>query len=675
MARSLIRVLTCVLVLAAAVLWWQGGSDEPQLAPNDVRASRGGDAAATADRAVTGAAPHTERDAAVPPEASATPAAAAHDTAATAALTVLVRDDRGAALAGCAVRADGEDAITDREGAARFVLAPGRRLIEVTPARGAQLQPRRGRQWLRAGEATTVVVVLAPRHASVCWCRLVAAEDGSPQPRAVVRSEPSGNLLQVDEQGFVALTTGADDTHADVVLAGRAPRRIVPPAGHEDRALALQVPLHAAATLALEAVDGAGAPVAGCTLQLRVGAWQVQWPDRAPSTGADLRWSATTDAAGRATIDGLPADLPMQATVVAPAPFAPPAAALWRLAAPRDERRLLLVAGGTLRGRVLLGDVPLPSVLVRAVPDAGTQLPRRLRRAAEAREATTSMDGTFSLEGLAPGPWCVGVADSESSTSDVLRVEIAAAGHHEVTIAAAAAAVVTGRALLPDGGPAADIAIDAYAAEDWVGGARTDADGAFTIAGLRPEEVHLDCSTHDSDFGLAAPATVRAGGPPVILRLQPVRGTLTGRVAVASDDAWVSAHRRGHDEAIGSRTDLDGTFVYSGLPAGTWDVNVVDGEGRVGIAGSLEVLPGRTTDVGEIALRPGGTLRPRHAAADEFLVLRDGQVLARDNLLAGAAGQANVPAGPCTVSFRRDGVEIARRDVTAVAGAAVNVDG
>jgi hypothetical protein len=128
------------------------------------------------------------------------------------------------------------------------------------------------------------------------------------------------------------------------------------------------------------------------------------------------------------------------------------------------------------------------------------------------------------------------------------------------------------------------------------------------------------------------------------------------------------ARRRGSDDAIGNRCDLDGAFRCDGLRAGTWDVTAQGRRGSVAVISALVVLPGRVTVAVTGALEPGALLRPHSDSADEFVVANGDTVAAADNLQRGVPGEATVPPGAWTVVFRRAGAEVARREVRVQAG-------
>jgi hypothetical protein len=208
---------------------------------------------------------------------------------------------------------------------------------------------------------------------------------------------------------------------------------------------------------------------------------------------------------------------------------------------------------------------------------------------------------------------------------------------------------------------------------------RTSTDGSFQVTKLRAGRHQLTTDPYEDSLGLAAPVNVDAGEQDLTLHLVAAFGTVRGRVVDADSGtpavAWVMASQRDGDNAIGNRCDLDGGFVYRGLRPGIWDLVASDTRGRCAIIAGLQIVAGGELDQLQLALQPGAVLRPRHPDADEFVVVRGGDVIARDNLPDGAPGEARVLPGAWTVRFLRKDREIARRDVTVRAGDDVLVDG
>jgi hypothetical protein len=103
-------------------------------------------------------------------------------------------------------------------------------------------------------------------------------------------------------------------------------------------------------------------------------------------------------------------------------------------------------------------------------------------------------------------------------------------------------------------------------------------------------------------------AVVKSGAAPVELRLPPL-ATLEGRVLTPSSSATVRFRELAHDcsrrEVVVALTD--GRFSLSGIPVGTWDVEL-EVAGFASWRSRVKLAGGKTTQVGEVRLTRGATL-------------------------------------------------------------------
>jgi hypothetical protein len=657
-------------LLALLAIWWAGslGAPPPVAAP---AGSALPPAAAVAADAREVATRRLAIDAGVADAPAPAPAAAAL----TGHLRVLVRTEAGEPLPGCRVLAAGQEKSTDAAGAAAFEVEAARTSVAVAPPAGRALIECSGWQNVRAGVATELVVVLAAPPATIFWCRLVAAEDERPLAAVELRALPAETGVRTDAEGFAQIAVLDDQTYLDAFAAGRGPRRIVPTADHATREAALRVPLALAGTLSVRTVDAAQSPVAGVQLVLRAQPWLITLPREVALRGGAFTWQATSDAAGLMQLTDLPVGVPLEATLTAPDAFAAMPEQRWVLAGGREQRTVELAAAAVVLGRVAdAAGSPVADVPVQAAAPDRELLPRVLGGAPAMRRTRTAADGTFRLGGLAPGPWWVGIPYDGVHQPTSAAVHVPPGGRVELALRALPGLIVAGVARDADGAPCRGITVDLRIDDAPTSEASTDAAGRFRFVGLPAGPCALRTRLFETDFGLAAPVTVAAGDEEVVLELRSLHGSLSGSW-VDGRDAWIMAYRRGSDDAIGTRCDLDGTFFYRGLRPGLWDLIGFDRRGRAGWLAGAEVRAGRETDGLALVPQPAGMLLPRHASADEFLVARGEQIAGRDSLEPGVAGEARVPAGEWTVVFRSRGREVARRQVQVVAGRTLVVDG
>ena len=609
---------------------------------------------------------------AAPTDASAT---APSPATVTGNLRIVVHNERGDALAACAVSAAEHDGLTDATGSVTLTVAAGRTFVAVAPPKGSTLRSRSGWQTVRAGSTTELTIVLAPAANMLFWAQLVAAENGKPLPGVEVRVSLGDTQMRSDAEGFVQVAIADDNTWLDARVAGRCTCRIVPEPGHETRATALRVPLSTGASLSVQVVDSAAAPVPEVAIALRLNAWQLQCPQASRPRGEEFVWRASSDLGGRVTFADLPIGITLDVTTKAPVSFAAVAEQRWVLNSPKEEQRIVLVPASGVHGTVMdASGAPIAGVTVQANVPEGPNRPRVLGTAKEPHRTTTANDGTFRLGGLGAGLWWIGIPHDGKYQATSTSVEVPAAGTVEVALQAVAGLPVAGRAFAPDGSAAVGVPIQVLIDDTFVVGAKTDAEGRFRFANLPPGACVLRTDPFETDLGLAEPVTIDAGNENVELRLLAVNGSISGRTA-GGGDAWVTAYRRDSDSVIGSRCDLDGTFSYKGMRAGTWDLTAMDRTGRAACVAGVQVIGGRETAGVLLDLQPAAKIAPRHREADEFVVRNGAHVAGIDNLEPGVAGEAHVPPGTWTVIFRLRGKEVSRREVTVKAGEERIVDG
>jgi hypothetical protein len=668
-----------VLLLALAValvFWWNSGdwNSGDVAPPSPVPPDRGGRAAAAGAVADVGEAAAREQASHGEGEPVAAPSAAA-PAVPTGRLGVVVVDEAYGAVPGCTVTAGEQSATTDARGRAEFT-APAERLhVGAMPPVGSPLQPANGWQTVRAGETAEVRFVLAARRAFAFWLRLVAEEDGRPLRGATITGPGLAGSIASDGDGRAQVLIGSPDDFLDVLLAGRARCRVLPVAGHETPELAMQVPLAPEAALALTAVDAAGAPVGGIAARLSALPWHVTWPRDARPRGDAIVWAGTTDVRGALTLLNLPPERLLDAVFTVPEGRGSIAAARWSLHAGRNEKSVELRVHGAITGRVVdTQDRPLAGAIVCALPAEGTATPREVAafhgggRSVEGKP--TAADGAFRIDRLAPGPWWIGLGGERAHVVEVQRVEVRDGDATDITLRARPGLPLAGRAFAPDDRPAADVVIDLHVDGEYVTSTHTGADGRFRFFPLQPGTCALKVDLWQGDLGLPQPLQAKAGDEAVELRLVPVCGTISGRV---SGSAWVLALRRGTGDAFAQGTDLDGSFHYPGMLAGTWDLHAMDHAGNAAFLPAVQVLPARETSGLQLQLTASGCLVLQRDDADEVRVERDGAVAVSDALIGGEVSEVKLPPGRWTVVFRAHDAEIARREVTLRAGERLRV--
>ncbi|MGE3852895.1 MAG: carboxypeptidase regulatory-like domain-containing protein, partial [Planctomycetota bacterium] len=196
------------------------------------------------------------------------------------------------------------------------------------------------------------------------------------------------------------------------------------------------------------------------------------------------QWTATTDASGFARIEGLTVE------VVELNVSAPPHASFRRkirLAAGTNRQDVVLSTGGTLVGRVLIGDRPAANrgVMIGAMTAAGEFLQPTDTADVRFRMSTTDDAGRFCEPGLPPGTYGVRVDSAPVSTTDSrmtqavttgpLTIDDGEADCGDITVGVFASLIV--RVVDADGKPLPGVQVRTMA----INAMLTDADGRVEL--------------------------------------------------------------------------------------------------------------------------------------------------------------------------------------------------
>ncbi|MGE3171892.1 MAG: collagen binding domain-containing protein [Planctomycetota bacterium] len=591
-------------------------------------------------------------------------------------VVVLVQDERGVPLADCTVAlGDARPVVTDAAGEAVFVVGPARLQLEVSAKDPRERTTARQRLTAVAGTELRVVVELTLLEVPDCWLRVVTAA-GAPIEGAEVTAQPYGDVVgATDANGMLRVPRGQGGDFLRVGADGRAAVRAVASAGHETAVAALEVRLEDEAVLLLRAVDAEQRAVREGEVTVTAMPWSMAAAG-GPAVGGPELWVGSFDVDGLCTFRGLPPGRPLFVTVVPPFELAAPGTIAWTLEPGPNDRELQLDALGEIRGRVTdAGGHPIGGARVKAVRAGGDDASSVLPDGVRGESILTGDDGGFRLGPLLPGTWLIGLEEADW-TAACRRVEVPAGGTANAVLRAERALRIAGRLVGPDNRPIGMFEVHAMQAGTLVATAITEKDGSFEIGSLAPGEYEVFTELYDHRLAMLEPVRARAGSGAVLVRVVSVLGDLRGHhTAAGTGDVWWRALRRGGQEFAGGRCDLDGRFEQQRLRAGTWDVILHDQRRRVGAVHGVEIAPDQLSPDLEVQLAPGAVLRPVHPTADAFEVRSDDRLVARDGLQFGLPGDALVPPGSWTVVFSRDGVELARREVTVAAGDAVLVEG
>lgn len=535
---------------------------------------------------------------------------------------------------------------------------------------------------LASGEVRDVVIELPTALDVVLHGRVIDRETGAPIPGAQVG--PSLGLGKIrddlvqrtDADGRFRVEGATWRPHVVQVLAiGYEPAALRVGPGHADATTALEIALSRSASARITVSGADGAPIAGKRVALTTEGYRFGRPDGLELISTnwidEARYTATTDAAGRAFFAELPPRMPFAGTVWdgRDALFrAPQEIAL----EPGELREVAwrVGSGCTILGLALEESGAPAADLAIALQPARFAKPSHFERhdVEGRRFAKTDAEGRFAIADVGPGDWWIGAAppragrqpageDQPAPAAQLLRIAPGAA-LAEVTIRVARGHAIRGRVLDPDGAPAdfafvhIERAADGLLAQENV----HSNDGTFVLGPLEPGEYVLTGNSMGR-FVDALPVTARTGDTDVVIQFG--RGGAIHGVVLGADgkpaapaDVVVNGRVPGRWANMSSAADADGTFRFDGLEAGLYDVAARTADGRVGVATAIEVRAGEPPADARIATKPGARVRVRYDGPKSHVtvsVLQDGVVVHADGVEKGTEHTFVAPAGPCVV--------------------------
>lgn len=301
---------------------------------------------------------------------------------------------------------------------------------------------------------------------------------------------------------------------------------------------------------------------------------------------------------------------------------------------------LTLSTGLAVEGRVV-DDLGRPLADFSIVANRIENGRQRFSPAGDLSRSYRDADGSFRMEGFAPGRWELRGQSKDHAASDPMRVTLP--GAEPVVLVVPREAVVSGRVLDPSGAPlaAATVQVDEERKRNGFtfvdDGKAADENGFFEIDGLGPGKIVLQAS--GSSFAPSAPQTLElAAGETLaglVLRLRP-GGTILGEL-VGSDgrprtgNVWLN----GAGFSAYPEADADGRFQVNGVPPGEMRLGAQTEEG-------LQIDQRVTLGEGEtvrVRLAPPGRLVRLHGS-----VRAGGEPLARAGVSAMRSDDGKAPA-------------------------------
>jgi protocatechuate 3,4-dioxygenase beta subunit len=414
--------------------------------------------------------------------------------------------------------------------------------------------------------------------------------DGAPVPDAEV--EVMGRQARTDPTGTVRLRgVELEATVVEITTERFAPARIRIVTGDDPRATVEKtIALLHGAPVAGTIVDPDGQPVPDATLWYRTADGQRSW--------------ANGDADGRWLIDRVPAGK-LVLSARSPIHIAAPAITV-RV---DGEHAMAGVVVRVERGAVVSGIV----VDGDGKPVAGAAVSAE-SGSAESGSAEADDAGRFEITGLQPGP-CKVSASTATHGSAIQQLELAPGGRAEVRLVVVESRIA-GRVTDPRGEPLPDINVHATRTGDTDSvSVVTDAAGRFELGGLSAGDYQLVADRDEDRSQHREPLVVHTGNLRVALVVADA-ATLTGRVVLDGQPVDYFGVTVTDQPGSGySSPDVvrapDGRFSVAHVPPGRWSVAIVGRAFRMKIVGEVDVIEGRTLDLGDIAVERGRTI-PGH---------------------------------------------------------------
>jgi len=263
------------------------------------------------------------------------------------------------------------------------------------------------------------------------------------------------------------------------------------------------------------------------------------------------------------------------------------------------------------RGAVLKGRVT--SSTGQPIEAASITLDRDFTRGAvgppiQPNRDVTDANGNYSIDSVAPGTRRVTISKSGYIPA-VKSVEAVSGKEVTLDVSLDRGRELHGR-VIDESGEGVALA-DVRPETQNTPAVRTEADGSFTLSGLR--DAHLRVVARKNGYVEARAEDVDPGGPPITLTLKR-GGTITGRVSGVSEAelAIVVVNATGPSGNTSGRVDGAGNFTISGVSDGRFAIDawLTTGEGRHTPRKTIDVMNGSAPPV-DLSFAEGATIRGR----------------------------------------------------------------
>ncbi len=242
------------------------------------------------------------------------------------------------------------------------------------------------------------------------------------------------------------------------------------------------------------------------------------------------------------------------------------------------------------------------------------------------RRVTTDANGEYTLDGLSPGEETIQF--SHAKYNGVSKTVTLKGRDNKLDVTLEGGSTITGIVVTDSGAPVADAEVNAYSAGGGGDSARTNANGAFELEGLRPGRYRFTASKSGYVEGSQNDVDISAGTP--IRIVMQTGGTIYGRVTgiAEADMSSVTVSARTGRTSSSAAVDPQGNYRIEGAPTGTVSVSAFVttrdfGSRRVSGTQTVELASGGSQQV-NIDFRGDVVVKGR--------VVRNGQALGGANI-------------------------------------------
>ncbi|HUJ63712.1 MAG TPA: carboxypeptidase regulatory-like domain-containing protein [Kofleriaceae bacterium] len=417
------------------------------------------------------------------------------------------------------------------------------------------------------------------------------------------RADPT---VKTDDHGK-ALITGLHPgwIAIEAEAPGYAPGSNVTSIGSAGGKGALAITLRKGAAVAGRVVDEAGHPLA--RVHVTAGDAADWWSDRGHA-------EQTTDDKGEFAFAALaPGSHTLSAIDGEHAPASSTPITV-RADHPVAGVQIVMKAGAVVSGTVVDRDgTPVPYATVK-VAGKGPEMWR-----IASRQATSDHRGKFALRGLARAQ-LQARAESDSAASQIADVDLASGAQvTDLRLVLDVTGTIAGTVVDEVGAPVAEVEVNAF--PDLLAGASTeglalagmsstttDGAGGFVIRGVPDGSYRLWAARHATGFdeGWGKQSTPARAGDKGVRIVLPASGRVVGKLALDNGSAPTLAYVR--LGVVPSTPASAGAFAIEDVAPGTYDLEIVGPEFAQLVKHDVKIEPGKTTDLGTIAVGRGRQL-------------------------------------------------------------------